>query len=402
MTMSWCIRLSVILLFWGSTAVAQLVDTSAPTGWQGRVVDQQTREPLPFATIFVASRRSGTVANAEGQYAIKLANVTAADTIAFSSVGYKTHRIPLTNLLSAHAIVPLKRAVATLPEATVRAINADNLVREAIRLIPRNYVDTPTLLQGFYREWVKEKAYLVFAEGSLELYKAPYNSGRSDEVRLLKGRRKALIPYVVVGPDTCRLPDITNGPHLGILSDIVKGNNGDNSFLTRDRINQYTCEYNGLTSLDGNDVYSIRFTPLPDALTAYFEGHLLIDRATKAIIQANYTLSERGMGLVNLDMARNGLPLRLEQRRYVVNYRKQNGYWYLQHAQATNVYRYILRQMAPIWAQMNFVVTSTTDENVHRFAKKDVIRVNQTFAEEVRAFDDSFWQGQTILVEDQP
>ena len=93
-------------------------DTRA-NGLAGAGGGQQTREPLPFATLFTASRRSGTVANAEGQYAIKLANITAVDTIAFSSVWYKTYRIPLTNLLSANVIVLLKRAVATLPEATV-------------------------------------------------------------------------------------------------------------------------------------------------------------------------------------------------------------------------------------------------------------------------------------------
>ena len=380
--------------------VVLCLNAAAQHTWQGRLIDRQTNEPLSFVSIYVASRQVGTVANADGQFVLKVPNVAPKDTVAFSLIGYETYRIPLQKLGTGSLTIPLSRAVTTLVEVTVRPVDAEELVQQAIRKVSKNYPNQPMLLQGFYREWVREKPYLVFAEGTLEMYKASYGGLRDDEVRLLKGRRKPLLPYVVAGTDTCRIPNITNGPHLGILLDIVKPNT-DNTFLSYARMYEYTFEYAGMTSLDGNDLYIIGFKAKPDIATAFFSGKLLIDRDSKAIVQAEYVLSKQGMLTVNRLLSLNRLPMRLIQRRYQVNYRRQGDRWLLQHVQAANEYRYTLRPIAPITSQMDFIVTKTITNEVHRFTRKEMIRVDQTFAEEIRTFDDSFWGEENIMVEEQ-
>ncbi len=59
-----------------------------PPTWQGRLVDRQTKEPVPFGTVFVASRQGGTVASADEQFALKLTNPIPADTVRCLFVGW--------------------------------------------------------------------------------------------------------------------------------------------------------------------------------------------------------------------------------------------------------------------------------------------------------------------------
>ncbi len=190
-------------------------------------------------------------------------------------------------------------------------------------------------MQGFYREWVKERPYIVFSEGLLELYKTSYRTTQADEVRVLKGRRKPLPHYVVAGADTCRVPSVTNGPLLGVLPNVVK-QKSQNTFLNPSGLSQYDYAYAGATRLYDRTLYVIGFKPRPESQQALFGGKLFIDQSTKAIVRAEYGLSVQGLGVVDADLSAQHIPIKIQQRYYVVECRLQNNRWYLQHAQAFN------------------------------------------------------------------
>ena len=230
------------------------------------------------------------------------------------------------------------------------------------------------------------------------MYKAAYKSTNQDEVRLLKGRRKPLWPHIVDGQDTCNVPSITNGPHLGILLDVAKGVN-EAGFFTLAAMGNYSYELVDRTSFNDRDVYVIQFWPRPGCLTCFYQGKLFIDQASLALIQAEYSLSGRGLQTLNGGYSFNRLPIRVEKRSYVVSYQLQTDRWVMHHAQSMSTYRYYPIN-TKINTQMDLVITKTTTESVKRIPKRDRLDVDQAFAEEVRDFDDSFWGDENTIADD--
>ena len=377
---------------------------------KARLVNKQTREALPYSTIYLPGRKTGTVANGEGRFVLHVNNPIATDSLVLSSVGYVSLRVPLAKLLQQadEQTIGLQPTVAQLREVVVRPLDPVELVQQAMRRVPKNYPATPALLTGFYREWVREKAFLVLSEGQLELYKSSYSRRIYDDaVRMLKGRRKPLANYFLSGTDTCRIPDITNGPHLGIMLDVVK-NTGLDNFLLPDGPSLYDYTYAGQTTVNDRSVYVIEFTPKDPLFVntrgqfnaAIFAGKLLIDVQTLAIVKADFTLSKNGLRIVNQDINLYKFPIRLESRRYMVSYQPLDDRYVLSHVQVENNYTYVKHPAQPIQTKMDFVVTQTTFDNVQKLNKKEVIKRDQSFTEQLMRFDDSFWDNDNILVEE--
>ncbi len=366
----------------------------------GHIVDSRSGEALPYAALYVPSRQAGTLANADGAFQFKLTAAVSVDTIVVSMLGYRTYRLPLTSPESRKAdiVIRLQAASTTLQEVVVRPVDPEELVRQAIRRVSRNYPGKPELLQGFYREWVREKPYLIMAEGVLEMYKASYMATAQDEVRLLKGRRKPLFPYIADGLDTCYVPSMTNGPHLGILLDVAKGANAANFFRLAST-GTYNYELTERTSFDDRDVYVISFWPRTECSNCSYQGKLYIDTKSLALIQADYELSEAGLLMLNTGYGMNRLPIRIQKRSYLVSYQLQTNRWVMHHAQSKSQYRYYPINTS-ISTQMDLVITKTTADGVKRLPRNDRLDVNQAFAEEIRDFDDSFWGDENTMVED--
>lgn len=370
---------------------------------QGRLLDKQTKQPLPYAAIYVSSRKAGTVTNSEGRFSVRLDQPSPADTLRFSMIGYQTQRLPLSALVERpgnHTLL-LEPVAQRLREVVVRPVDPVELVLKAVQRIHKNYSNQPGLLTGFYREWVREKDLLLLSEGQLELYKASYGrSSYADAVRMLKGRRKPLPGYFLSGADTCRLPDITNGPHLGIMLDIAKLTNLGNFLLPLGSAS-YDYAYEGMSSANDRDAYVISFTPqssLPSATnTAYFTGKLLIDQQSLAIVQADFYLSKTGLQQVNRGLSVYQLPIRLLRRHYQVTYQPIRDRYVLHHAQAENHYQYTARRAELIRNQMDFVVTKTSFDHVQKFARRETIREDQSFTEQIMGFDESFWANDNVI-----
>jgi hypothetical protein len=62
-------------------SIAQLI--------KGRVLDHETKLPLPYINIGVVNRNSGTVSMEDGTFTINLTEKKGTDTVRFSSIGYR-------------------------------------------------------------------------------------------------------------------------------------------------------------------------------------------------------------------------------------------------------------------------------------------------------------------------
>ena len=90
--------------------------------FRGRVVDAETGEPLPYATIFIAGNR-GALSNENGEF---LVPISESDTLHISCVGYNKTAIPAWERTD---ILRLKPLTQHLKEVTVTAVTTREILR---------------------------------------------------------------------------------------------------------------------------------------------------------------------------------------------------------------------------------------------------------------------------------
>ncbi len=391
-----------LFLFAGLVSFGSLAQSGGTV--RGQVIDSNTGEALPYVTIYARTQKIGTIANETGRFSLRVSSAGPGDVITISLVGYKTLRLSLPTLFAKtdEQTFRVEPMANTLGEVVVHALDPAHIVQEAIRRVSKNYPRQPARMQGFYREWVRENQFLVLSEGQLELYKGSYTSLTSnDQVRMIKGRRKPLPNYFVVGKDTCRLPIITQGPSLGLLLDVVRFTN-DINFLDYRGNSLYVFEQAGYTTIDDRETYIFTFKPNPDyGSVGFYAGKVFIDRESLAIVRAEFEVTPAGLATANRYMTINKLSLRLQHRTFLVSYQRQDdGRYVLNHAQAANQYVYLPHPTSIIQNRMDFVVTQVTfGPDVKPFHRKETIDKDRAFVEETLPFDDAFWADDNVILE---
>lgn len=116
---------ALLMLLWlPLTALAQTTQKEAV------IIDAQTCQPLPYASIFI-SRANSTITNAEGKFHIFC---SPDDVLRTSYVGYKTQQITARNLSSKIQLEPI---TSMLNEVTIMPLKAylDKAIKETMRQI---------------------------------------------------------------------------------------------------------------------------------------------------------------------------------------------------------------------------------------------------------------------------
>lgn len=113
----------------------------------GQVVDAETGEPLPWATLFLRNGTQGTNADEEGRFDWR-AEASPSDTLVLSYAGYQRKYVEVGEFLSKGCLVwtlsPTPLAVTTV-HITDYLTDGINLVEEgrATQLLPRKMADLP-------------------------------------------------------------------------------------------------------------------------------------------------------------------------------------------------------------------------------------------------------------------
>lgn len=143
-----------------------------------RLLDAETGEPIPFATVVTGADR-GTITNEEGYLNLDPSILEAA-TIRLSCMGYESREVDVATLGST-GIIRLKPAPIELNEVRLGGgiPEADEIIREVRRNLERNYPQKANY-QLFYRE----SDFMRFDQLDMELEKASdLRRGELDEAR---------------------------------------------------------------------------------------------------------------------------------------------------------------------------------------------------------------------------
>ncbi len=85
----------------------------------GRVTDQDTAEPLAYASIGIIGTNSGTITDESGRFSLKVGDYPLSAIVRISMVGYHAKTYDLSDLIGKDLTITLETAVTSLREITI-------------------------------------------------------------------------------------------------------------------------------------------------------------------------------------------------------------------------------------------------------------------------------------------
>ncbi|GAO27871.1 carboxypeptidase-like regulatory domain-containing protein [Geofilum rubicundum] len=393
--------LLVSMVMMDVSAIDQDQETSVPQ-YSGTVFDSESRDPLVFATVAVEGTHIATVSNSDGEFILKVPEQHAGKNLVVSFIGYEKKSIPLSALNAEGNDIPLDMTTVSLVEVSVFPSDPDLLIRAVMNRRDQNYLDVPTSKTAFYRETIKKGwSYVSLTEAVVDIYKHPYNSSRSDQAKLIIGRKST--DYGKIDTLVFRLQ---GGPVSALMLDIMKD---PYTLFDEEMVDYYVFEMSNITRVDDRMLYVLSFKQKPDVNTPLFYGKLYVDTESLAITSAsfNMNISNRSEA-ARMFIRRKPMGARVfpTETAYMVNYREQDGKWFFSYARAEISFRVNWRRKlfnTNYHTTMEMAVTDweVTDDRPYR--SSDRLKMNVIMEDAVQGFaDDAFWGDYNVIEPEQP
>lgn len=377
-------------------------ESSETTHISGVVADSKSNDPLAFSTITLAGTHIATVCNSDGEFTLKIPNVHLDKEVVISFIGYQTKSIPISELLKGSNQILLDMTTVPLVEVNVFPSDPDLLIRAVMNRRDVNYNDFPTSKTAFYRETIRKgRSYVSLNEAIVDIYKYPYKSSRYDQAKLIIGRKST---------DYDRLDTLVfklqGGPVSALMLDIMKD---PYTLFDEEMINNYSFEMANITRVDDRMLYVLAFKPKPETDIPLFFGKLYIDSESLAVTSASFNMdiSDREEA-ARMFIRRKPAGARVypTETAYVVNYREQNGKWFLGYTRAYVAFRVNWKRKVfntNYYTTMEMAITDWNPAEERPYKPGDRLRENVIMEDAVEGFyDEEFWGDYNVIEPEQP
>ncbi len=148
----------------------------------GKVVDHETKEPLPFASIGIIGKPIGLISNEQGEFDFHIPAEMRNDILVISMLGYKSFEAPVWSLISGDPVaIELQAGSVMLKEVVITdSLKASEILKLALLRIEFNYPMEPFQLDGFYRDLKKiGGTYISLLEAAVKIYDENYQAPRN-------------------------------------------------------------------------------------------------------------------------------------------------------------------------------------------------------------------------------
>ncbi len=179
------------LVLAGHLIVAQKITIS------GTILDRETHEPLPYASISIKDKSIGTISNLVGSFDFHIPQEYANEILVVSMLGFKNFESPIWSIRSDEVVViEMTRTTTVLDEVVVvERYTGGDILRLAVERIEQNFAMRPFLLDGFYRD-IKKVAgtNIALLEAAVKIYDEDYHTPRNkkklrERVKLIEIRK---------------------------------------------------------------------------------------------------------------------------------------------------------------------------------------------------------------------
>jgi len=363
----------------------------------GIILDGESSEPLPYATIGLRHTGKGTVSNSSGEFGLRIRPEDFSDTIVVSYLGYYGREIPVRQSLGNNFRVEMRREFISIPQIIIRNQIPWDIINKLRLRIPQNYGNTPAAMTAFYREGVLRKKELqTYSEAILQLYKSAYSGTiLNDQIKVLKSRK---IENVSVSDSiTVRLKA---GLSTCLQLDGIK-NTFD--FIAGETMADYSYRLTDIVSFNEESAFEIEFGQREGAEIPMFRGSLFINTYDFALLKADFEINPgylkkmKGEFISSPSKYFTTWPVSVS---YSVTYRKVDSRYYLSHVRGDLVFeskqkKRIFNTQFDVFFEM--AVTSSTLDNVTRFEREELAPMHSVFSKTITDYDPLFWENQEFL-----
>jgi hypothetical protein len=363
----------------------------------GIIVDDETNEPLPFATIALKNTGKGTISNNNGEFGLKITTSMIADTLSISYLGYTGREIPLLQAPGNNFTISMKREYISIPEIIIRNQIPQEIINKTRLAIPHNFGNSPAFMTGFYREGVLKKNELqTYSEAILQIYKSAYSGTLlGDQIKAYKSRkientdrRDTLAVRLKAGLSTCLELD---------------GARNLFDFLSAESMADYSYRMTDIVTYDNETAYVIEFEQHENIDMPLYKGTIYINTADYGILHTEFELNQslihkmKDSFVSNSSRGFNTWPVSVK---YTVSYRKVNDRYFLSHVRgdllfASNQKKKLFKTQFRVFFEL--AITEIDLKNVTRFDREELAPVHAVFSKTITNYDPQFWGNQDFL-----
>ena len=363
----------------------------------GNITDEETGEPLPYATIVLKNRGKGTVSNNNGEYGLRIGQEMFDDTLSVSYLGYINSEIPVAEAATGNMNILLKREFISIPGIIIKNQIPHEIIYRALRSIPDNYSKDPVYLNGFYREGVlKRRTLQNYSEAILKIYKSSYTGSLlGDQIKVLKSRKientstkDTLTVRLKAGLRTCNDLD-------GVKKTF--------DFIDVESMPDYSYRMTDIVTYEEESAYAIDFEQKEGIDLPLYKGTVYINTVDYAILHAEFELNQaflfkmKDSFIANSTRGFNTWPVSVK---YSVSYRKLHDTYYLSHVRgdllfASKKKRRLFNTQFTVFLEL--AVTDIIMNNVSRFDRDEIAPVHSVFSKVITDYDPLFWGNQDFL-----
>lgn len=163
------------LLSISSSLIGQSITISA------KVIDQESKGPIQFASVGLKNRSVGTITNLQGEFDFHISTDFRNDILVIHMLGYQSYEVPVWTLVENQNIIELTKSTQILDEVIVSdSLRGGEILTIALSRIQQNYPMKPFILDGFYRD-IKEVGgtYVSLLEAAVKIFDEDYSAPRN-------------------------------------------------------------------------------------------------------------------------------------------------------------------------------------------------------------------------------
>ena len=290
----------------------------------GKVVDSKTAEPIPFAHVFIAGTKTGTVTNLYGSFNMGIPASATFPKFIVTCLGYKSYSFEWQGTASTPLLLELEEDIIKLEEVVVKPETAENLMKEALRRISENYDTTRRRLSGYYKMTsILEDKNAKYTEAVLDIVKPSFQeirqnkNGQKDSTHF---RHVRTVPSEVKDWKLKAMIDWESTPRQIENRDMVK------QFITKEKeydqfISLYNFSIESIVNINGRRTYKISVSPKKNKRNAYWNaGFIFLDEESKAFVKVDLVSTDNMFRIL-----KRQLNYKLMSALYNVKYNK--GEW---------------------------------------------------------------------------
>lgn len=237
----------------------------------GKIIDRETRQPVPFASIGIVGTTQGTSSNIDGEFSLVIPENAS---IKISCVGYASVVVSNPAQMKLIELTPYSIELQEIV-ITSKSVNPQMIVRRAMASIRKNYPQESFYQRFFYRHYCKDDdRYGRLIEAFVDVWK--HNGyryfrkagGDREEIRVTHLRRSLDNTVLAVGHPPISITNILQADvaaYQSSQSGQIKNFYAEASALRMD-FERFQFTYGGITRFDNHQVYVIAYHSLPDSI----------------------------------------------------------------------------------------------------------------------------------------